>query len=74
MGQISVQGLTDAETGSGKKWISWSYLARVWLKELHEKTVGILLGGGGGGAGFILGNSNMQLCVLFLVLNFGNCN
>lgn len=45
MGQISVQGLTDAETGSGKKWISWSYLARVWLKELHEKTVGILLGG-----------------------------
>lgn len=49
MGQISVQGLTDAETGSGKKWISWSYLARVWLKELHEKTVGILLGGGGEG-------------------------
>lgn len=51
MGQISVQGLTDAETGSGKKWISWSYLARVWLKELHEKTVGILLGGGVGGEG-----------------------
>lgn len=47
-----------------------SLIRQIWLKQLHEKTVGILLGKGGS----VLGNSNMQLCVLFLVLNFRNYN